>query len=56
MRERVHQVAIPLLPVHRSATQRAFLRLFFRDRMRALLALVRDQERLGMMRRVAIDQ
>ena len=30
--------------------------LFFRDRMRALLALVRDQERLGIMRRVAIDQ
>ena len=38
------------------AAQRAFLPIFFRDRMRAVLALVRDQERLGIMRRVAIDQ
>ena len=54
MRERIPQVAIPLIPVHRSAT--GIPPLFFRDRMRALLALVRDQERLGIMRRVAIDQ
>jgi hypothetical protein len=40
----------------RSSQQRAFLPLFVRDRMPALLALVRDQERLGIMRRVAIDQ
>jgi hypothetical protein len=38
MRERVHQVAIPLLPLHRSAT--GIPPPFFRDRMRALLALV----------------
>ena len=38
------------------AAQQAFLPVFFRDRRRALLALLRDQERLGIMRRVAIDQ
>jgi len=40
--------------LHRSAT--GIPPPFLRDRMRAVLALGRDQERLGIMRRVAIDQ
>ena len=54
MRERVPQVAIPLVPVHRSATGiPPFSSAIECERS---LLWCRDQERLGIMRRVAIDQ